>query len=611
MSDWVDVDTASTGATSSNDWIDVTDSSRPPSDNKLSLLDSIREGVVSAANSATFGFGDEAAAGVRSLLPGFASYDEELAAIRGGQKQFATEHPYIDLGTKVAGALAMPVGGLAAKGATFGSKAALAAAEGAGLGGLYGFGEGEGGLENRAENALRTGAIASVLSPLVAVAPSVFRKSGDDFERAALNIGKAELKKSAKFTKTSSTDEVPLVKALEGVRERGLFKGSKDANAMIERNEGLIGSIGDDVTSILKKADAKQTDVTIPSFDNTARFIAEHPFEKDILIKQRDSRLDTINNLWDGSVSGLNKIKQYLHKIAYKNTTDSKELDKALATDIRRSIESQADNLLGGDAGSKIKALNEMQGEHLTLRDVLFKNKIKDEEVGGAAKLLRRTIVSPAGGGVAGLGISMATGNPVPALLGLAGGAMLTKPGQFALSGLSRSAESGAEAASPILQALISRGPAAAFSPEEAAATALEPMSTWQDIGSEQQASPINDNLLDAIKQVESGGVPKGQKAISPKGAQGPYQFMPATAKAYGLKDPFDEVAARTAANSLLTDELEALESLPLAVASYNAGRPKILNAIKKAGSADWEDVSEFLPKETQNYVEKVFRLLS
>ena len=120
--------------------------------------------------------------------------------------------------------------------------------------------------------------------------------------------------------------------------------------------------------------------------------------------------------------------------------------------------------------------------------------------------------------------------------------------------------------------------------------------------------SPINDNLLDAIKQVESGG---NVKAVSPKGAQGPYQFMPATAKAYGLKDPFDEVAARTAASSLLSDELESLGSLPLAIASYNAGRPKLLKAITKAGSTDWSDVSQYLPEETQNYVEKVFNLLS
>lgn len=53
------------------------------------------------------------------------------------------------------------------------------------------------------------------------------------------------------------------------------------------------------------------------------------------------------------------------------------------------------------------------------------------------------------------------------------------------------------------------------------------------------------ERLLDAMRMVESGGDPG---AVSPKGARGPFQFMPATAKEFGLTNPHDEVAARNAA---------------------------------------------------------------
>lgn len=55
------------------------------------------------------------------------------------------------------------------------------------------------------------------------------------------------------------------------------------------------------------------------------------------------------------------------------------------------------------------------------------------------------------------------------------------------------------------------------------------------------------ERLLDSVKQVESGG---NTRAVSPAGALGPYQFMPATAEEYGVKDPFNESQARAGARS-------------------------------------------------------------
>jgi LAS superfamily LD-carboxypeptidase LdcB len=60
--------------------------------------------------------------------------------------------------------------------------------------------------------------------------------------------------------------------------------------------------------------------------------------------------------------------------------------------------------------------------------------------------------------------------------------------------------------------------------------------------------------------------------AQSPAGAQGIAQFMPGTAQAYGLDDPFDAERAIDAQARMMRDLLRRFASVPLALAAYNAG---------------------------------------
>jgi Transglycosylase SLT domain/D-alanyl-D-alanine carboxypeptidase/Putative Flp pilus-assembly TadE/G-like len=60
--------------------------------------------------------------------------------------------------------------------------------------------------------------------------------------------------------------------------------------------------------------------------------------------------------------------------------------------------------------------------------------------------------------------------------------------------------------------------------------------------------------------------------ATSPAGAQGIAQFMPETARAMGLADPFDAAAAIDAQARLMRDLLRRFAAVPLALAAYNAG---------------------------------------
>jgi soluble lytic murein transglycosylase-like protein len=60
--------------------------------------------------------------------------------------------------------------------------------------------------------------------------------------------------------------------------------------------------------------------------------------------------------------------------------------------------------------------------------------------------------------------------------------------------------------------------------------------------------------------------------ATSSAGALGIAQFIPSTAAAYGLDDPFDPVAAIDAQAHLMHDLIAQLGSPQLALAAYNAG---------------------------------------
>jgi Transglycosylase SLT domain/D-alanyl-D-alanine carboxypeptidase len=79
----------------------------------------------------------------------------------------------------------------------------------------------------------------------------------------------------------------------------------------------------------------------------------------------------------------------------------------------------------------------------------------------------------------------------------------------------------------------------------------------------------VSPGLLAAQLMAESGFNPG---AVSPAGALGIAQFMPATAHSYGLRDPFDPIASIDAEAHLMPELLRHFHSVPLALAAYNAG---------------------------------------
>lgn len=110
----------------------------------------------------------------------------------------------------------------------------------------------------------------------------------------------------------------------------------------------------------------------------------------------------------------------------------------------------------------------------------------------------------------------------------------------------------------------------------------------FNEIGERYGVDPA---LLASVAQIESAFDPS---AISPAGAQGLMQFMPATAGEMGV-DSFDPASAVDGAARYLRRELDRFGSVELALAAYNAGP----GAVQRHGG-----VPPF--PETQRYVEKV-----
>jgi membrane-bound lytic murein transglycosylase D len=97
--------------------------------------------------------------------------------------------------------------------------------------------------------------------------------------------------------------------------------------------------------------------------------------------------------------------------------------------------------------------------------------------------------------------------------------------------------------------------------------------------------------------------------AISRVGAAGPWQFMAATGKTYGLNvnDDVDErrdpIKASYAAAAYLKDAYMEFGDWLLAIASYNCGKSSVERAIDKAGATDFWAIRPYLPQETRGYV--------
>ncbi len=128
-------------------------------------------------------------------------------------------------------------------------------------------------------------------------------------------------------------------------------------------------------------------------------------------------------------------------------------------------------------------------------------------------------------------------------------------------------------------------------------------------------------NLIDNI--LTQYGLPKELKylaviesnlstaATSRVGAGGPWQFMPYTAKDYGLvvNDMYDErrdyFKSTHAAARYLLQLYKQLHDWLLVIAAYNGGPGRVYSAIQRSGSRNFWALQYYLPEESRNHVKK------
>lgn len=128
-------------------------------------------------------------------------------------------------------------------------------------------------------------------------------------------------------------------------------------------------------------------------------------------------------------------------------------------------------------------------------------------------------------------------------------------------------------------------------------------------------------NMMDAV--LIQHGLPKELKylaviesrlksgAVSWAGAVGPWQFMPGTARLFGLKvtkgrdERTDYVKSTHAAAKYLKSLYNEFGDWLLVIAAYNGGPGVVYNAMKKSKSKNFWDLQYYLPAESRTHVKK------
>lgn len=94
-------------------------------------------------------------------------------------------------------------------------------------------------------------------------------------------------------------------------------------------------------------------------------------------------------------------------------------------------------------------------------------------------------------------------------------------------------------------------------------------------------------------------------------GAVGPWQFMPATGRRYGLKitpaldERMDYIKSTRAATRYLKDLFAQFQDWLLVIAAYNGGEGSVERAIRLSKSRDFWKLQYYLPAESMNHVKK------
>jgi hypothetical protein len=123
-------------------------------------------------------------------------------------------------------------------------------------------------------------------------------------------------------------------------------------------------------------------------------------------------------------------------------------------------------------------------------------------------------------------------------------------------------------------------------------------------------------DLPDAFKYLPLIESHLNKDVTSSRGAKGLWQFMPATARHYGLEvakendERTDPQQSTAAAAQMLKDLYQDFDDWKLVLAAYNCGPGRVRRAIRKANASSYDEIAPYLPRQTRNYLKKFMAIV-
>lgn len=629
------------------------------------------------ANMIPLNLGDELMAGIRTGVdvlqgrPMGESYDANLAEIRQYEQAFENERPIMAGATSLAGnapLFAVVPSGVAAA-PTLGTKMGQAAIESAGWGGAFGFGRGEGGLQNRTVSAAEDALVGEVAGPAgvligkgLSAGADRLKSASQGMARKAVGARYNDYRKTANdlgiFDAPDGSLQTLTKASLDDALEKGQLGFSRDPGKMLQKVDTHLDDLREEVGAAIRLYDEVGTNAPVfPKFPNALEYLAKGKVPADKV----DRYAARLAGLEQEIAAKGNGSLQYLQQQKISVGKDFKPTDqveagfiRAVYTDLQKAIEK---------AVPQVGPLNKELQKFEIIKPILRDGLAKAENQTAASRGL--DLIKTTGG----VGVPLIAGSNLGAPLLAGAGALAymagaTPTGQRAtsavLGGASKLAgalaapvaERGGQIAASQLPALLgterplsdSSRPdiqeSSLFRKEDAKVlepTARSPQGK-QGKGSEQSASlfpssysssvfdkdqslsepSVFAKLSKAVEKIESGGK---ADAVSNKGAVGTHQVRPIAMREVMRRQGIDD--------SALTDaDLTAMAKRPgvskrfgeaylqmlvdqydgdveLALAAYNAG-PTLVDRLLKGDADTFADIRGKLPAETQAYVPKV-----
>lgn len=503
--------------------------------------------------------------------------------------------------------------------------------------------------EAQAKPAL-VGAGVETLLRLAGPAGQVLAAAGKGAKRAAYGFRAGDYAKTLgkrQAVKTAEGETISLTQQqADNVIDKGFLGTSSSPSKQLTMLDNAVDETNDTISTLLQNVDGP---VKTPQFIGVVKANQKGVFgaENERLYASKVGELkDKLNTL-----KGSDKLqymqeqkKFYGSKYDPMATSADGKFNRAMYHELQAAIERYA---------PQVKSLNkDLQGMILT-RPVIAREQAKESSGMLAAINLARTagfttgglfgagaqgLLGPVGGAALGLGgafLSSRTGRRLLASALEGTGTVLpevagaAQPLTAVARGLMAPSEAAVETpvAIPVMTETAPTPSVDVFNEAESLFSAPTPKQESVKVGKQEinalldeipREFGINPKWVKAIAQVESNFNPD---AVGPKTkygqAEGLVQLMPATAKALGVKNSFDPKQAITGASKLLVeldDTYGKYKEPMLLFAAYNS-RPEVVNAairkVKKENKPiTWENVSKYMPKETQRYVDKVLSLI-